>query len=95
MSCIKSLLYIDIKGNLLIIETGPINIKRSDRKYDYLLVRVCNTDAYLLFIKNTADDVKKNLNDWYVIRHKTFKKIYLVYPQIENDKNYKVCGKRR
>lgn len=63
MSCIKSLLYIDIKGDLSIIETGSINIKRSDRKYDYLLVRVCNTDAYSLFIKNTADDFKMNLND--------------------------------
>ena len=86
MSCIKSLLYIDIKGDLSIIETGSINIKRSDRKYDYLLVRVCNTDAYSLFIKNTTDDVKMNLNDWCVIRHKIFKKFYLVYPQIENDK---------
>lgn len=86
MSCIKSLLYIDIKGDLSIIETGSINIKRSDRKYDYLLVRVCNTDAYSLFIKNTADDFKMNLNDWCVIRHKIFKKFYLVYPQIENDK---------
>ena len=86
MSCIKSLLYIDIKGDLSIIETGSINIKRSDRKYDYLLVSVCNTDAYSLFIKNTADDFKMNLNDWCVIRHKIFKKFYLVYPQIENDK---------
>lgn len=86
MSCIKCLLYIDIKGDLSIIETGSINIKRSDRKYDYLLVRVCNTDAYSLFIKNTADDFKMNLNDWCVIRHKIFKKFYLVYPQIENDK---------
>ena len=86
MSCIKSLLYIDIKGDLSIRETGSISIKRSDRKYDYLLVRVCNTDAYSLFIKNTADDVKMNLNDWCVIRHKIFKKFYLVYPQIENDK---------
>lgn len=42
MSCIKSLLYIDIKGDLSIIETGSINIKRSDRIYDYLLVKVCN-----------------------------------------------------
>lgn len=63
MSCIKCLLYIDIKGDLSIIETGSINIKRSDRKYDYLLVRVCNIDAYSLFIKNTADDFKMNLND--------------------------------
>ena len=58
MSCIKSLLYIDKKGDLSIIETGSINIKRSDRKYDYLLARVCNTDAYSLFIKNTADEFK-------------------------------------
>lgn len=86
MSCIKSLLYIDIKGDLSIIETGSINIKRSDRIYDYLLVKVCNTDAYSLFVKNTADDFKMNLNDWCVIRHKIFKKFYLVYPQIENDK---------
>ena len=86
MSCIKSLLYIDKKGDLSIIETGSINIKRSDRKYDYLLLRVCNTDAYSLFIKNTTDDVKMNLNDWCVIRQKIFKKFYWVYPQIENDK---------
>ena len=85
MSCIKSLLYIDIKGNLSIIETGSINIKRSNRKYDYLLVKVCNTDTYSLFIKNKNDDFKINLNDWCVIRHKIFKKFYLVYPQIEND----------
>lgn len=61
MSYIKSLLYIDIKGDLLIIETGSINIKRSDRKYDYLLVKVCNTDACSLFIKNINDDFKMNL----------------------------------
>lgn len=85
MSCIKSLLYIDIKGDLSIIETGSINIKRSNRKYDYLLVKVCNTDTYSLFIKNKNDDFKINLNDWCVIRHKIFKKFYLVYPQIEND----------
>ena len=67
MSCIKSLLYIDIKGDLSIIETGSINIKRSDRIYDYLLVIVCNTDAYSLFIKNKADNFKMNLNDWCVV----------------------------
>ena len=97
MSCIKSLLYIDKKGDLSIIETGSINIKRSDRKYDYLLARVCNTDAYSLFIKNTADDVKMNLNDWCVIRHKIFKNIiaFRQKTRIILNSMHRACGKRR
>lgn len=85
LSSLKNLLYIDKKGNLSIVEDGVVYVKRRNNNQRYLLTKFENYENYSLFIKNTEDNVKLNLNNWCLIKHKIFKNFYLIYPYNEND----------
>lgn len=84
LTSIKGFLYIDKTGDLKIIEEGRVFVKRAQNEKDYLLTRMDESNYYSLFLKNSNEKQLFNLNNYSVIKHKLFKKIYLIYPSQDN-----------
>ena len=84
MSSLKCLLYIEKSSDLEIIEKGQVYVKKAQDIQDYLLTKMKDSNYYSLFLKNCSDEALVNLNNYSVIKHKLFKKYYLVYPNEDN-----------